>query len=87
MTDIKAITDARGAEYGDFTTQGEISQCLKDYMRTLPGWNDLSPHQRESADMIMHKFSRIFNGNPNNKDSWVDIAGYASIVASRIQGD
>lgn len=82
---VEAITAERGEQYGDFTDQGEIAQCLKDYMRTLPGWNDLLPHQRESLDMIQHKISRILNGDPNVVDSWADIAGYAHIVAIRIQ--
>jgi hypothetical protein len=36
--------------------------------------------------MIMHKIARIMNGDPNYRDSWVDIAGYAQIVADRIVG-
>lgn len=84
MADIDAITNERGRQYGDFRTQGEIAQSLKDYLRTLPGWNDLEFHQRESLDMIMHKVSRIMNGDPNIEDSWNDIAGYAHIVALRI---
>ena len=91
MPDIEAITDERGRQYGDFTTQAAIAQDLKDYMRLLPGWKDLLPHQRESLDMIQHKISRILNGDPNVVDSWADIAGYAHIVAIRIpakqQGD
>lgn len=91
MPDIEAITAERGAQYGDFTTQAAIAQDLKDYMRLLPGWKDLLPHQREALDMIQHKISRILNGDPNVVDSWADIAGYAHIVAIRIpakqQGD
>jgi succinylglutamate desuccinylase len=82
--DIEAITAERGEQYGDFADQAHIAQDLKDYMRLMPGWNDLLPHQRESLDMIQHKISRILNGNPNIVDSWSDIAGYAHIVAVRI---
>lgn len=85
-TDIEAITAERGEQYGDFTAQAAIAQDLKDYMRLLPGWDDLLPHQRESLDMIQHKISRILNGDPNIVDSWADIAGYAHIVAIRIPG-
>jgi len=81
---IEAITDERGEQYGDFATQGEIAQSLKDYMRSQHGWDRLAPHQRESLDMIQHKISRILNGDPNVVDSWADIAGYAHIVAIRI---
>ena len=30
--------------------------------------------------MILHKISRIVNGDPNYKDSWTDIIGYAKLV-------
>jgi hypothetical protein len=37
-------------------------------------------------DMIMHKIGRIVNGDPDYADSWVDIAGYAKLVADRLDG-
>jgi hypothetical protein len=88
MTDIKTITDARGAEYGDFTDQGVIAQDLKTVVRGHGSWYAIAPHQRESIEMILHKISRIVNGNPNNPDSWLDIEGYARIVYTRLpKGD
>lgn len=83
-TNIEAITDERGQQYGDFAEQAKIARVLKEYMHTLPGWQALNPHQRESLDMIQHKISRILNGDPNHVDSWADIGGYAHIVAIRI---
>jgi hypothetical protein len=82
--DIDAITDERGRQYGDFTHQGVIAQDLKEYMREQDGWKRLKSHQKESLDMIAHKISRILNGDPQHRDSWVDIAGYAQITAERI---
>lgn len=83
-TELEAIIEQRGNAYGDFRTQGIIAQELKDVVRTLPNWAFLQAHQRESMEMIMHKIARIMNGDPNHRDSWVDIAGYAQIVADRI---
>lgn len=80
---VVAITEQRGERYGDFAAQGRIAQDLKVYIRQQDGWDRLAPFQRESLDMIMHKVARILNGDPNYKDSWVDIAGYAHIVAIR----
>ena len=82
--DLGVIISERGASYGDFTVQGVIAQDLKSYVRALPNWERMEPHQRESMEMILHKISRIMNGDPNHLDSWVDIAGYAQIVADRI---
>jgi hypothetical protein len=81
---VKQITDDRGSEYGDFTTQSRIAQELKDVMRNTPNWQKLDPVHREGLEMIAHKISRILNGNPNNEDSWVDIEGYANIVRKRL---
>jgi len=43
--------------------------------------------QREALDMICHKIARIVNGNPDYADSWTDIAGYATLVAERLEND
>ena len=36
--------------------------------------------------MICHKIGRILNGDPDYGDSWRDIAGYALLVADRLEG-
>jgi len=36
-------------------------------------------------DMIANKLGRILNGDPNYADSWMDIAGYAKLVADRLE--
>lgn len=84
LLDIEGVVADRGETYGDYTIQAEIAQTLKDLFRECPGWGRLEYHQRESLDMIACKASRILNGDPNHLDSWVDIAGYATIVATRI---
>lgn len=84
--DLDGIVAERGQSYGDYTAQAFIAQTLKDLFRDCPGWDNLEYHQRESLDMIACKVSRILNGDPNHHDSWVDIAGYATIVATRIPG-
>jgi hypothetical protein len=81
---IEGVVADRGNTYGDYTVQAKIAQTLKDFFRECPGWGRLEFHQRESLDMIACKASRILNGDPNHLDSWVDIAGYATIVATRI---
>lgn len=80
---LSEILAERGKTYGDFTVQGDISQKLKETVRLYIGWERLSPHQREGIDMILHKVSRIVNGDPNFADSWQDIAGYAQLCADR----
>jgi hypothetical protein len=63
-----------------------IAQTIKDMMKQEEGWARLDPDQKEALEMIVHKIARILNGDPNYADSWVDIAGYAKLVADRLEG-
>jgi hypothetical protein len=85
MTDIAATLEQRGARYGSFDGHARITQNLKRAMADSPNWVDLADDQRETLEMIAHKIGRILNGDPNYDDSWVDIAGYAKLVADRLQ--
>lgn len=84
---ITAILTERGNRYGKFTGHADITQRLKYVMRTSNDrWDRLDTDQQEALEMIAHKIGRILNGDPNYDDSWVDIAGYARLVADRLQG-
>jgi len=89
MTDtIKEILVARGARYGKFTEQAMVTQELKNIINTNLAFRKkiLQPDQQEALDMICHKIGRIINGDPDYADSWIDIAGYAKLVADRLEG-
>ena len=85
---IDKILDERGARYGKFKNHANISQRLKyvvaDALSNRKGV--IEDDQHEALDMICHKIARIVNGDPDYADSWVDIAGYAQLVADRLQG-
>lgn len=83
---VDDILNERGSRYGTFTTHADITQHLKDYFKTFRNWNVMQPDQKEALDMVAHKIGRILNGDPNYADSWVDIAGYAKLVADRLEG-
>jgi len=81
---IEEVLAERGKRYGDFRTHAAISQRLKTAMYGA-GSYELPPLHREALEMIAHKIARILNGDPNYKDSWVDIAGYAQLVAKELE--
>jgi DNA modification methylase len=88
MTDpIQATIKERTNHCGPFTSHAEITQQLKGvisiYVRRKPV-KFLEFDQQEALDMICHKIGRILNGDPNYADSWHDIAGYAQLVADRL---
>ena len=78
----------RGNRYGPFEGHAEVTQELKAVVRThlYTRQKVLNPDQQEALDMIFHKVGRIVNGDADYDDSWVDIAGYAKLVADRLQG-
>lgn len=76
----------RGAKYGKFTDHAAVTQSLKYTMYNQPKWEKLTDDQKEALEMIAHKIGRILNGDPNYADSWIDIAGYAKLVADRLDG-
>ena len=80
MSNLEDTLNDRGREYGNFDDQAAIAQDLKGIIHSCSGWDRLTPAQAEALDMIVHKISRILNGNPNNIDSWHDIQGYAAIT-------
>lgn len=66
----------RGNEYGDMREMAFTAQTLKS-MLTHDGMTNV---QKECMDVICTKLARIVHGNSDNRDSWLDIAGYAQLV-------
>lgn len=85
---VDAVLAERGSRYGLFKDHAEVTQSLKAIFKAKMGakWDFLADDQRESLEMIAHKLGRIINGDPNYSDSWTDIAGYAQLVADRLDG-
>jgi len=85
---VDATLDARAVTYGKFIEGAEIIQMLKRVVQNALNNRDkvLAHDQSESIDMILHKIGRIINVNPDVVDHWLDIAGYAQLVADRLEG-
>jgi len=82
---VESILTERAKTHGDFTDNARIAQDLKRIVHTQVGWDKLTDVQREALHMILHKIARIMGGNPNVKDHWDDIAGYAKLASERIK--
>jgi hypothetical protein len=84
---ISAVLAERGTKYGAFINHAEICQDLKLAIKLHLDNRQKSLHydQQEALDMICHKIARIINGDADYADSWVDIAGYAKLVADRLE--
>ena len=93
MTDINQILEERGKRYGVFADHAMVTQRLKNIInqysrrhinRYSRRHSAYTADQQEALDMIAHKIGRIICGDPNYSDSWRDIAGYATLVADRL---
>jgi hypothetical protein len=87
--ELDAILDARAQQYGSFMRSSDTAIKIKRVMHMTIAQGDahLFPDQLQALDMIATKIARILTGNPSHIDSWVDIAGYAKLVADRLQGN
>lgn len=85
---ITTILEERGSRYGKFADHAAVTQALKKTLLVHAARQgvELAEDQTEALEMIAHKLGRIVNGDPDYADSWVDIAGYAQLVADRLQG-
>ena len=87
-TGVDTILDERGAAYGSFLGLSKVTQRLKAVAHQFAGQNNktFDADQAEALDMIFTKIGRILNGDSSHIDSWIDIAGYATLVADRLKG-
>lgn len=78
---VDELLATRGGTHGDFTEGARTIQGLKAFFHRHAGWNKLSDRQKECFDMVATKTGRILCGDPNCKDHYLDIAGYAKLGA------
>ena len=87
-TEIEALLEERSKTHGPYSVFADFVQTLKDLCDAYAPYKGvLSNQQQEALDMILHKIGRIVTGNPNVKDHWDDIAGYATLGSKSITND
>lgn len=82
------LLNERSKTHGPYELHAGIAQQIKavmhlQYQNQYACWAKLTESQRESLDMIAHKIGRILAGDPDFRDHWDDIAGYAKLVADK----
>jgi hypothetical protein len=89
-TEVTQVLENRGKRYGAFVANAEITGA---FLRLLLYYSErrgddalnVETPQFKALLMIITKFSRILNGDPEYLDNWVDIAGYAQLVVNHLQ--
>jgi len=79
MTVEDTLTE-RGNRYGKFADHADICQRIKGAMWRTHGWDKLTNDKKQALETIADKIARILNGDPEYKDNWHDIQGYAKLV-------
>ncbi len=83
LTERAPLLVERQTTHGSFEANAELSQNLKEILRSVEGWYRLTNIERESMDMICLKFSRILSGKSMERQHWEDVVGYARLVEER----
>jgi hypothetical protein len=81
---MPSFLPGRKMTHGDFDRVAECTQRMKEIWRAYPAWSRMTAAQKEGVEMISHKLCRALCGDPNHRDHWLDIAGYATRVAEEI---
>jgi hypothetical protein len=93
MSTVEKTLAERGKRYGDFTDHAVTCQGIKAAMRatgngTCPtNWDALSDVKKQALEVIADKIARILTGDPEYKDNWHDIQGYAKLAEDRCAVD
>lgn len=85
---VDRVLDSRALDYGAFKDGAALMQGMKRLLadHAQKHGKTFADDQWEALEMIVHKIGRIVNGNPDKVDHWTDIAGYATLVADRLEG-
>lgn len=92
MNKVNKVLEERGECYGKFHKVAKTHNELLDIVmqasyREYSNTSNLNYEQQTALNMICMKIARIVNGNPSHLDNWVDIAGYATLVANSMTID
>lgn len=81
---VTKILKTRSTTHGDFTDGAKFTQSVMRAAAIAPSWVRMNDVQKEAFHHIVQKLQRAVCGDPNCKDHWIDVAGYATIVSDRI---
>lgn len=85
MTDVHEILDERQNQYGSFENVALYTELVNKVLSN--NTENRTDAMNMAIYMIASKLARIASGNPNHKDSWVDIAGYAQLIVNILESN
>lgn len=85
MPTIESTLSDRRKTHGDFADVAATMQETKKLWREKRNWDVLSPLQQAVLDEVAHKVARILHGDPNFKEHWHDMVGYARLAEKELE--
>ena len=79
------ILRERQGTHGNFSDGAKFVQAVMRAAMAAPMWAATTDVQRECIHHIAQKLQRIVCGDPNFRDHWIDISGYANIAANHLE--
>lgn len=83
--DVAGTIAERENTHGSFELRSEIARRLRDAMSLHERDNGFTAPQEDALIHICNKLSRIAAGDSNHVDHWLDVAGYATLVAEGLK--
>lgn len=82
---VDKLLEDRGSKYGNYLRLTIVIEKLWSVLVASLGNTHVEPDQCDALRMICVKMARITK-SPDYADSWRDVAGYATLVADRLEG-
>ena len=79
VTFSEALLIERKSTHGDWMIQSEIHDNIIKSLSISSNYDGISASKKMALHAIAMKMARIVCGDPNHKDHWLDIAGYAHL--------
>lgn len=87
MTDvIRRTIKERGVTHGEYPLQAMTVDAIRHEIIHSLNYPKMTAVQRDALLMIAVKISRLCNGDHRAPDSWLDIAGYATLAYDYLHG-
>lgn len=77
--------DIRQTTHGSYFERSHVCNRIREAI--LQDAPELADDQLQSVIMIADKLSRIVCGKADTHDHWLDISGYAMLVADRLENE
>ena len=77
----------RGTLFEDLADEKFVADLEAALAPVKAKWPTLRCDVREGLEMVQHKVGRVLNGDAEYFDSFVDVGGYAKLVADRQEKD